>query len=283
MEYLAFRFTKTKYKLPIKFNDKVKRVNPDDIEDRLEGKSKAIFLSGGIDSSLLAASIIRKPEVAYVADFGIGVENEFWWANKVSKHLGIELVVVKITKERYLSTIEYLIKKKGDGLHPNEPCLYLMALQAKKDGFNSVMLGSGADGLFGGYTDLLINENKYMQNRQTFLNKYAYVNKDVKIPFKKWKSWGMYKFLLKIHTPGLIDRAVNACTAAGIKPVFPYLENGIPQLMWNAPIGQKIDKPILKEIANKYLPREIIYREKVAFPTPWDVKEFLYLNKEIGW
>ena len=93
----------------------------------------------------------------------------------------------------------------------------------------------------------------------------------------------MYRFLIEIHGAGLIDRAINACTSAGVEPIFPYLENSIPQLMWNAPIGQKIDKIILKEIANKYLPREIIYKEKIAFPTPWDIKEFMLLNKEIGW
>ena len=281
MEYLAFRFTKTKYKLPIDFNDEVKRVDPDDIEERLKDKTKAILLSGGLDSSLLAA--INKPQVAYVAHFPEIEHDEVKWAKIVAEHLDIELKIIDITRNRYLSTIEYLIKQKGDGLHPNEPCIYLLALQAKKDGYDKVALGSGADELFGGYTDLLINETKWMSDKETFMERYAYIKKDVPIPFKKWKEWGMYRFLLEIHGAGLIDRAVNACTVAGIEPIFPYLENGIPQLMWNAPIGQKIDKIILKEIANKYLPREIIYKEKVAFPTPWDIKEFMLLNKEIGW
>lgn len=70
MEYLAFRYTKTKYKLPIDFNDEVKRVDPADIEERLKDKTKAILLSGGLDSSLLAA--INKSQVAYVAHFPIG-------------------------------------------------------------------------------------------------------------------------------------------------------------------------------------------------------------------
>jgi len=281
MEYLAFRYTKTKYRVPIKFDDKVERVNLDDIEERLRCKVEAVFLSGGLDSSLLAT--INKPEIAYVAHFPKFEHDEVKWAKLVAEYLNIELKVIEITRDRYLSTIEYLIKQKGDGLHPNEPCLYLLALQAKKDGYNKVMLGSGADGLFGGYTDLLINETKWMSSKQVFMDRYAYIKKDVSIPFRTWKEWGMYRFLLEIHTPGLIDRAINACTAAGVEPIFPYLENGIPQLMWNAPMGQKIDKVILKEIANKYLPREIIYRKKVAFPTPWDAKEFMLLNKEIGW
>lgn len=281
MEYLTFRYTKTKYKLPTKFDNEVKRVDPDDIEERLKNEVKAIFLSGGLDSSLLAA--IGKPKIAYVAHFPEFEYDEVKWAKLVAEYLGIELKVIEIKRDRYMSTIEYLIKQKKDGLHPNEPCIYLLALQAKKDGYDKVVLGSGADGLFGGYTDLLINENRWMANKQVFIDRYAYVEKDVPIPFKKWKEWGMYRFLLEIHTPGLIDRAINACSSAGVEPVFPYLENGIPQLMWNAPMGQKIDKIILKEIANKYLPREIIYRRKTAFPVPWDAKEFMLFNKEIGW
>jgi len=280
MNYLAFRYTKTKYKVPIKFNNKVKRVNPDDIEKRLKSNGDAIFLSGGLDSSLLAA--INKPKMAYVAWFPEG-EDEVGWAFGAAIHLGLRIRRVKITRDLYLSTLEHLIKQKGDGLHPNEPCLYLMAKQAKRDGYETIISGEGADGLFGGYADLLINEDEIMFTEDNFRKRYLQIDTGVTIPFKKWKEWGMYRFLLEIHTPGLIDRANNACKVAGMKIVFPYLSNNIPQIMWEAPMGQKIDKPILKEIAIKYLPRHLVYRKKIGFPTPWDTKEFLLLNKEIGW
>jgi asparagine synthase (glutamine-hydrolysing) len=283
MDYLAFRYTKTKYRVPIDYNNKVKRVDPDEIEKRLEGKEYPIFLSGGVDSSLLAA--IRKPSVAYVGYFDNFnfKHNEHLWAIRVANLLGIEIKGIVIKRDRYLSTVEHLIRHKGDGLHPTEPCFYLMAQQAKRDGFDTILSGEGADGLFGGYTDLLMHEDVYMRDKETFLNRYALANKDVDIPFKKWKKWGMYRFLLEFHTPGLIDRAVSSCSAAGVDVVFPYLENDLPQLMWEAPMGQKIGKPLLKEIALDYLPKDIIYRKKIGFPTPWDVKEFLRLNKEIGW
>ena len=93
----------------------------------------------------------------------------------------------------------------------------------------------------------------------------------------------MYRFILEVHTPALIDRATNACKSAGVNVEFPYLGNNLPQVMWEAPMGQKIDKVLLKEIALKYLPKDVIYRKKIGFPTPWNVQEFLLLNKEIGW
>jgi len=279
MDYLAFRYTKTHYKLPIKYNDKVKRVDPDVIEERLKDYEGAAFLSGGLDSSLLAA--INRPFRCYVASFKGFKYDESDWAKRVADHLKIPLTVVEITRDRYLSTLEHLINKKGDGLHPNEPCLYLVARQAKKDGYGSIMSGEGADGLFGGYTELLTHD--WMLSEDIFRDRYLKIDTGVEIPFDKWKKWGMYRFLLEVHTPALIDRAINAVDAAGMEVVFPYLRDSIPQLMWEAPMGQKIDKPILKEIALKYLPIDVVYREKIGFPTPWGVKEFLRLNKKIGW
>jgi len=278
MDYLSFRHSSTEYKVPIDYNDKVKRVDPDDIEKRLESDGDAIFLSGGLDSSLLAA--INKPKKAYVAWFP-GEEDETHRALDASSRLGIDLQLVRITRDLYLSTLERLIERKGDGLHPNEPCLYLMAKQAEKDGCKKIISGDGADGLFGGYTKLLTGD--FMNSEEKFRERYFQMDTGVEIPFEKWQEWGMYRFLLEVHTPALIDRAINACDAADVDVVFPYLENGIPQLMWEAPTGQKIDKPVLKEIAIDYLPKSVIYREKIGFPTPWDAKEFLLLNEEIGW
>jgi asparagine synthetase B (glutamine-hydrolysing) len=280
MDYLAFRYTSTKFKSPIDFNNKVIRVNPNEIEKRLKCKGDAVFLSGGLDSSLLTA--INRPKMAYVARFP-GFDEEYIRASRVVGHLNIPLTSVMITRERYLSTIEFLISKKGDGLHPNEPCLYLIAKQAKKDGYKTILSGEGADGYFGGYTDLLSNEDKTMSNEMAFRLRYLIFNTQDVIPFEKWQKWGMYRFLIEVHEPALIDRAYNACSSAGIKVLFPYTLNGIPQMMWEAPMGQKIDKPILKEIALKYLPKDIIYQKKIGFPTPWNVNEFLLLNKEIGW
>jgi asparagine synthase (glutamine-hydrolysing) len=278
MDYLGFRFTKTHYKLPIGYNKKVKRVDPGTIENKLKCDGDAIFLSGGLDSGLLAA--INRPKMAYVATFD-GGQDEFLWAARVAGILGVPLTPIEISRERYLSTLEHLIKQKGDGLHPNEPCLYLIAKQAREDGFKTMISGEGADGLFGGYTKLLIGD--FMEDEYTFRKRYLQIDTGVEIPFEQWQEWGMYRFLLEVHEPALVDRAINACNSANMDVVFPYLQNKIPQIMWEAPMGQKIDKPILKGIALKYLPKDVVYREKVGFPVPWDTKEFLLLNKQIGW
>lgn len=298
-DYFIFRQTlgHSPYKVPINYSKKkIKEVTKEKIKKQLtESLDKltnfTCFVSGGVDSSLLAA--IAKPKIVYTASFPGYINDESKWAKKVADHIGAELKIVEITKDEYLATLEKLIWLKGDGLHPNEPCLYLVAKQAAKDGFSAILSGEGADDIFGGYTDLLENGEKYLTDKETFLNRYAYVRPSKyglseDIPFERFKKWGMERFILEVHTVGLISRAVYACIAAGIAPKFPYLEGKLPQMMWQAPKECKNNKKILKELAEEYLPHEVVYRPKIGFPVPLDewigkpgTEKFLLLNKKI--
>lgn len=237
------------------------------------------FCSGGLDSSLMAA--VFKSRQLYTVGFKDG-ESEVEWAKIVAKHIGANLTVVWATEKNYKAVMETLIRNKKAPLHPNEPCLYLAAVQAKKDGYEEILNGEGADDLFGGYTDLIKNEKKYLKSKKAFLKRYAYIYKD--IPDEVWhdiKEIGMREFLLKYHTPGLLLRANNACKCAGIQANFPYF-------LFHAWARKEIDfnKTILKKIAKAYLPKKIIEREKVGFPVPIDkwfgsYKKFADLNLKI--
>jgi len=286
-EYYIFRhfISQSKYKVPINFfRSQNKRLDLKIAEGilkhslfdiNIKNQNTTAFCSGGLDSSLLAAMADIKH--IYTASFPDCKEDESVWAHRVAKYLGIKHSVIPIKEKEYKNTFKILIKNKGEPLHPNEPCLYLVAKQMVKDGYTQVLSGEGADDIFGGYDDLLKNQDKYFWSKEAFLKRYAYVYKDdgaknwdVDVPFKKWKKWGMEKFLLKIHTPGLVQRAQNACKCANIKPIFPYLKNKLPQIMWEAESRFKSNKNTLKHIASKYLPPDIIHRKKIGFPIPMD-------------
>lgn len=285
-EYYIFRhfISRKKYKVPINFDKpQNKQLNSKDFraidsilrhslfDVNLKNQNTTAFCSGGLDSSLLTA--IADIKHIYTATFPDCKEDESMWAHKVARHLNIKHTVVPIKEKTYKDTFKTLIKNKGEPLHPNEPCLYLVAKQMVKDGYTQVLSGEGADDIFGGYDDLLKNQKKYFKSQATFLLRYAYVYRtagcpEINIPFEKWKKWGMERFLLEIHTPGLIQRAQNVCECAGIKPIFPYLESGLPQLMWEAKSNFKSNKNTLKHIASEYLPPDIVHREKIGFPIP---------------
>lgn len=105
----------------------------------------------------------------------------------------------------------------------------------------------------------------------------------------------VFYFIQKVHTPGLIIRGVNAMRFNNMGMGFPYTNielvnfvNSLPfefKLRWKSEkhkdaskemyfrdISEKMDIPkyILKKLAEKYLPHEVIYRPKHAFPVPFD-------------
>jgi asparagine synthase (glutamine-hydrolysing) len=255
-------------------------------------KNHSCFVSGGVDSSLLAA--MSKTKEIYTATFPGYIHDESEYAEIVANHIGAKFIPVPIYKEEYMASLEYLIRNKGDGLHPNEPCLFIVAKKARQDGKMIMLSGEGADDIFGGYTDLLENGDKYLTDKESFLNRYAYVRPSKfdlpeEFPFEDFKSWGMEQFILRIHTPGLKARAKNACYAADMGIRFPYLESNLPQMMWCCKKEFKNNKNTLKKIAEEFLPTEIVYRKKVGFPVPLDdwfhtdkgIEKFLLLNVNI--
>lgn len=105
----------------------------------------------------------------------------------------------------------------------------------------------------------------------------------------------IFYFTQKVHTPGLIIRGANAMRFNGLECGFPYLDmelvnyaNSLPfdyKVHWKSErhrqrssdmsykeISEKMDVPkyILKKIAEKYLPKKIIYRPKYGFPVPFE-------------
>jgi asparagine synthase (glutamine-hydrolysing) len=112
----------------------------------------AIFLSGGIDSSLLAA--LARPKDAYTCQFDefASTINEEQYARDLAARLGIDLHVVRPTKEEFLSDLPRLAYhlEMPTGSFSVFP-LYRLAHAARADGYKVVLSGEGSDELFAGY------------------------------------------------------------------------------------------------------------------------------------
>lgn len=136
----------------------------------------------------------------------------------------------------------------------------------------------------------MIIKDKYLTNDFELLN--CYLNKK-EMPVDVQNK--IFYFIQKIHTIGLIIRGTNAIKFNKLESAFPYLGldlvnfvNSLPfeyKVHWKSEIhkensknmyfrniSEKMDIPkyILKKIAEKYLPFEIIYRPKKGFPVPFD-------------
>jgi asparagine synthase (glutamine-hydrolysing) len=125
-----------------------------------------IFLSGGIDSSLIQA--IVKCDVSYTVQFAEfeNTINERQYVLEFAERLGFEPRIVTPTREEFLDTFSDLARfiEFPVGSLSVFP-LFCIARQARRDGFVVALSGEGADELFTGYYrhELLLREAERLQ------------------------------------------------------------------------------------------------------------------------
>ena len=209
---------KTYYKLP-KFCNKIENNNFSEFEceskvhDLLFSSVKrrlvadvkvGSYLSGGVDSSLvaaIAATIQGKNLSTYTV--GTKTNNEFIYARKVAKMYDTDHHEILYSKEDYFDEWPNLIDSKGGPLGvPNEVPLSLMTKALSKD-ITVVLSGEGADELFGGYGRIFrLPEHVDGKNfHKAFFEKYQYIN------FQDQQNLGLPK--IGIINKDLQDRIIN--------------------------------------------------------------------------
>ena len=111
-----------------------------------------IFLSGGIDSSLIARSAARAGSLAtaYCLTFDEPSYSEWQQAQRVAAQLGIPIVEVKLTADA-LNDFYALVDHADDPLADSSGlAVWTLAKRASQD-VKVVLSGDGGDELFGGY------------------------------------------------------------------------------------------------------------------------------------
>jgi asparagine synthase (glutamine-hydrolysing) len=140
-----------------------KRLRPileDAVRTRLPGKGEpvGVYLSGGLDSSLVAA-LVRElhdgPVHTFSIHFGNETPHELKWSSMVAEHLGTEHQILgfdgKTIYKHLEETLDALDDPIGDPLTvPN----YLLGRAAKAKGIATIFNGEGGDPVFGGPKNL---------------------------------------------------------------------------------------------------------------------------------
>jgi len=115
-----------------------------------------VFLSGGLDSSTIAALVSRqRPDARYYCLTSPGAEDD-GYVRLLAEHLQLRNVryLPLPTGEALTTLIQqlvYVTESYNPSIISNGICTYLLAQAAREDGLKVVLSGEGADELFGGY------------------------------------------------------------------------------------------------------------------------------------
>jgi len=209
-------------------------------------KPFGVYLSGGLDSSIIAA--ITAEKLKGVDSFAVGMEGseDLKYARLCAKHLGTnhhEYVYDLKEMLKVLPDVIYHLESFDSALVRSSVANYMLA-RLVGDKAEVVFSGEGADELFCGYPQF----------------------KDMS---EKEANDEMLDMLGTLHNTGL-QRGDRMSLTQGIKARVPFLDKEVVEYAMSIPVSMKIgpegqEKWILRKAYEHMLPKEIVYRKKDKF------------------
>lgn len=240
-------------------------------------KNIGVLLSGGMDSAILA-SYLKPGSNAYTfTNSNTNIyDPDIERARQYCKKFKLNHSLIDISFEDYKEFTPIVMKRKGAPVHSIEPQIYKAALQAKKDGIDVMIIGDGADYVFGGMDKLLSKEWKVNE----FMNRYLSLDpkKVLKNPsdltdlfesYRKGDYIDLMSFMYGPITEESYGSYENALHAANMEYIDPYE---------HLKMREKLDLNRVRNGESKYLIRElykikypeIAVPEKIPMPRPVD-------------
>lgn len=277
-----------------------------------------VLLSGGIDSSLVTALLVKAglQVRAYALDFGVESYSELPYAQQVADFLQIPLIRVAATGDAILRAIGPTAKALdipyGDG---TTAALFLLKQAAAQD-VRVVFNGENGDQLFAGWTNkpLIANgvysaehpagketfEQQYLRTFQRFYGYEKLIFSPEMLDRIQAHDLSVYlqdaigvetcpSLLARLRRASLMlkgaqniqPRATALGFACGLWVRSPFCDPDLTDWTFQLPgellLQGACEKYILKKAAERWLPPEIVWREKRGMGVPlkvWYYREF---------
>jgi asparagine synthase (glutamine-hydrolysing) len=294
-----------------------------------------VFLSGGVDSSLVAAMAARhRPGLpAFSVGFREQAFNELPFARSVARHAGLEHDVVEIGVEDVIECLPHLVRQYGQPFGDASAVPSHLLAKLARHKVTVCLSGDGGDEAFGGYWRLQagVYSDRYARlvpavlrrglvpqvapllgavgRRWLAMNELSLA--PVGASYTNAESWfgqlaalagprlrpGLAHDLIACRTAGSGDLAEAsivqrilyedfqvqlpddflakvdvASMAASLEVRAPLLDQKVIEEAWLLPDAMKLRwgerKWLLKAIAARWVPREVVYRPKMGFALP---------------
>lgn len=264
-----------------------------------------VYLSGGIDSSLVAA-LASKNKANIVAFTGYFKSTSSYYDERpysrlVAKHLNIPLREIVITPEHFIKYLDDIVAhletpRMGMGSFSQ----FVVAKQASIER-RVILSGHGGDELFAGYPmfkAFWMAENPFKILKLTakelpwiiyfffsLIVKRVVSYAPVIFPFKSKRKVpffskekpslnGLFKYYKAHYIPGLLDVEDKISMAHSLETRVPLWDSSVMDFASRIPIIDKMKggnlKALLKEIASPFVPESLLLAPKRGFPTPLD-------------
>ena len=232
--------------------ESLRRLVSDAVDKRIpsDGEPLGLFLSGGLDSSIVAAlASARRPDlVAYSLSEPDSPDHRF--ARLVADALGLQdvRIIAPPTPADLAALIDrvvYATESFNPSIISNGLCTYLLARAAHEDGIKVVLTGEGADELFCGYHRFAAGD-AWRRTRERLIDDMHFTE------LRRLDACSM-AHAVEARCP-FLDRAVRAYSEGlDYAGLFEERPSGL------------LNKMALRMAFDGRLPRTVLYREKTSF------------------
>ncbi len=259
-----------------------------------------VLLSGGVDSSLIVGLLASEGQKG-LKTFSIGFEaaggekgDEFQYSDLVARHFGTEHFKIMVKSDRLISALPQAIAAMSEPMVSHDNIGFFLLSQEVAQHVKVVQSGQGADEVFGGYhwyPPLADSNDALGDYASAFFDRdHADFARMVSSPFvsedysrafvaQHFEQYGAdtpVDRALRLDTTIMladdpVKRVDNMTMAWGLEARVPFLDHDLVELAARIPPELKLaqdGKGILKDVARRVIPSEVIDRPKGYFPVP---------------
>jgi asparagine synthase (glutamine-hydrolysing) len=260
-----------------------------------------VLLSGGLDSSLITA--LANQHHPDLHTFSIGFESteeekgdEFEYSDVIVNHFQTTHTQIPIEKGRMLSALPQAVAAMSEPMGSHDAIGFYLLSQEVSRSIKVVQSGQGADEVFAGYhwypkiagssqSAADAYEQAFFDRDEADLN--GLLSRDYQVPgnpgrefLDSWfdalgdtaavdKALHIDSGVMLVDDP--VKRVDNMTMAWGLEARVPFLDHELVEAAFTIPAEFKYEdggKKILKDVARKYIPSDVIDRPKGYFPVP---------------
>lgn len=243
---------------------------------QLRGGKLGIFLSGGMDSAILASYMGGCDAYTFRFLGGEYQKDELARAEYYAGRCGLRLHYVDIDWHTVEEHLDAVMRQKCAPVHSIEPQLLQGALQAKRDGVDMMIVGESSDLIFGGMDQLLSQD----WTLEAFMRRYIFTQPaavlrqpvDMGYLFERYRQGDKIDFLRFMDDVFSVESSssyLNAFATAEMPYFDPYARLKMAEPLDLRRVRGGEPKYLIRALFSMRYP-EIPVPDKVPMPRPVD-------------